>query len=349
MNLEIIGGQDTQPLRELWSYFDTSFRTNAVPLNPSIIAIYRKLANQIHARAKGKKSGRLWARLRAQLGSQALGSAEHARNTWFDMITGDLSKAVEARVKEETIWTGDYYSCGSKKVYEKIEPGDFLMLIKKIRNGRSFTANRVTDKTRVHTPQGDYFVAYKPQGHWRRWTFETANLARRASIPIPSEHGQARLLTREQSEMLRKGEFITKDRTNDGIYQKSFQRKLLRCDSPTKKVAYALNRFITSLNRGVVYYPGGNDVRYTHEDVPPKKNGDRHPFVHISPQIKKLAVHVDEKVKVPKNVDYVHRRNARSSFKLWFDVGGENLLNRVRRDLIQQSFRLFIKRYDLSP
>ncbi len=347
VNLELSGCPNEQPLRDLWSYFDASFRTNSVPLTSSITSTYRKMADLIRTRRMVSRAGRLWANLRAQLGRQALGPAETAANTWFDTTFGELTKSVQTKVEEETSWTDWYYSCGSRKVYEHAEPGDFLFLIERPGKGRFFTINRIIDKTKIRTANGDYFIAYKRQGPRRSWTPELSEKLRRALVPIPSTNRSALLLSPHQSEVVRSGEYSSADRTKGGENRRSFLGKLRTCNAGTKNIAYALDRFIISLNGGIHYYRAGRDIRYTHKDAPRPRRGKCHPFIHISPREKNLAVHVDEGVNVPKNVDYVFPRRADSPFKLWFSVGGEASFNRVRRDLVRQSFHLFAERHKI--
>jgi hypothetical protein len=264
------------------------------------------------------------------------------------MVSGDLSASVERKVEEMTSWEDWYYSCRSKKTYEEAEAGDFLILRENSVKKGFLSINRITDKTRVRTSQGDYFIAYRRHAHRRTWNAELVRKLRTAQIQVPSQTSPATSLTPEQSEIIRSSESKSSSRAKGGDYKKSFSSKLAECNQIAKAMAYALDRFVLSLNTGIVYYPSGNDIRYTHKAVPAKKNGDRYPIIHVRPQTNDLIVHVDKGVKVPRNVKYVFTRRANSPFKRWFRIGAQDPLNTVRRNLLRQSLRRFSERHKLQ-
>jgi HKD family nuclease len=348
VNIQLSGTTNEQPLRDLWSYFNRSYRNNSVPLSSSIIQTYRKMAAIVHGRKGVIRVGRLWTSLRAMLGKQALGSAKIAQNTWFDMVSGDLSASVERKVEEMTSWDDWYYSCRSRKTYEEAEAGDFLVLREKTTKKQFLSVNRIIDKTRVRTPQGDLFIAYRQQGNKRAWNDELVRKLRASQIQFPSQNSPAVSLTPKQSEIISSIKSQRDNRAEGGAYKKSFSGKLVRSNQMAKTMAYTLDRFVLSLNGGIVYYPSGNDIRYTHKDVPPRKNGERYPIIHVRPQTEDLIVHLDEGVKVPKDVNYVFTRNVKSPFKLWYRIGARDRLNGVRRNLVRQSFRRFSERHNLQ-
>src|SRR6266568_2925741 len=202
VNVQLSGSAKEQPLRDLWSYFDGAFLSNSVPLTPSLIYTYRKMASLVRARRKVIQTGRFWANLRSKLGRQALGSVKIARSTWFDMTLGELSGPSKSKVEEMTSWNDWYYSCRSKKTYQAAEAGDFLVLKEKITKKQFLSINRITDKTKVHTSEGDYFIAYKQQGRKRAWNVELVKELKASKVKIPSQHGPAVLLTPKQSEIV---------------------------------------------------------------------------------------------------------------------------------------------------
>jgi hypothetical protein len=119
---------------------------------------------------------------------------------------------------------------------------------------------------------------------------------------------------------------------------KDFESKIRHCDPENINQVRELDGRVRSIEPGIEYYSSGNDLRYTHRDIPPLSEWRRNPFVHVVPRKRSLIVHVDKDVVDPKGI--TRRRNANSRFLKQFAIMPTSRLTSYHVDLIRQSLQI---------
>jgi hypothetical protein len=122
------------------------------------------------------------------------------------------------------------------------------------------------------------------------------------------------------------------------IDEKDFDSKIRSCSPETKNLVVELDKRIRSLDPGVIYYPSGNDIRYTHLDVRQISRLRRRPFIHISLRKNGVVVHIDKDVADPRG--FTRKRNASSRFLKQFPVSSLGRLTSYHLDLMKQSLEI---------
>lgn len=119
---------------------------------------------------------------------------------------------------------------------------------------------------------------------------------------------------------------------------RDFESKIRLCDPESMSLARELDKRIRAMEPGVEYYPSGNDVRYTHQDIPRISEWKRSPFVHVVLRKRSLIVHIDKDVMDPRGI--TRRRNASSRFLKQFSIMSNARLTNYQVDLVRQSLQI---------
>ena len=148
------------PIDRLGRAFDTDWNRNAVPLTKELIARYKKrrpTSLPANSYTKGELADILGVEPSRRMASPEI----HPRRFWRDCISDYAGQRTIRIVSESTNWDDrgfDWYTPGGKHPYEI---GDQILLFDFARKLICVVEVKDIARTKVQTPDGRHFVAFK--------------------------------------------------------------------------------------------------------------------------------------------------------------------------------------------
>jgi len=160
INVKIISSRSSDIAKQAAENFETCWN-DADELIDEVVDSYTSFYRHVHSKGLDERSKRLWykvSRLSRKRRPKKVSTPEE-RRIWLDYVDCNLSKKTQRIIEEYTTWDKfGYYSCGLRS-FRKCNRNDILILAD--HKDKTLSANYIRDKTRIATPDGRYFIAFK--------------------------------------------------------------------------------------------------------------------------------------------------------------------------------------------